>query len=396
MKSPYPLDRQLGLEHFITDTRGIGGRLRTLVEDFRVEELCREISENPNGEYLHFTLEKDNWETIRAIKAIARALKVSHKRFGFAGTKDKRAITRQRISVWKVAPGDLEKLNIKGIDLCDFKRSDERISLGEAMGNRFRVTIRNIALDRKELRETLSETAKQIKSLGMPNYFGYQRFGTVRPNTHLVGKKLVVRDLEGAVMEYLASPYEGEKKDAYEARALLQDTKDFKKALEVFPKRLNYERSMLDALIKNPRDYAGALRRLPKKLRWMLVHAYQGFLFNKILSKLIEKGMDIKGRGIPLFGYGSTFSEGMQGEIEKEVIEEEGISFKDFRIKSMPELSSEGLLRDASIDVEPVFEIAEDEVNEGMLKCAVEFSLPMGSYATVLLREFMKSDPLNY
>lgn len=402
MKSPYQLDRLIGLEHFITSTKGIDGKLRTIAEDFFVEEISNVENFSPEVknfqalEYTHFTLEKKNWNTVDAIKTIARLLGVSHKRFGYAGTKDKRALTRQRAAVWKIEPEQLADVRIKDIALSDFKKCSDRISLGDSLGNKFRITVRNLDLGEKELREIISETTNQLSKRGIPNYFGYQRFGTIRPNTHIVGKEILRGNLEGAVMAYLTNPFETEKKDAYEARKSLQETKDFREALENFPVRLNFERSMLDALAKNPRDYAGALRRLPKKLRWMLVHGYQSFLFNKILSRMIEEEISIKGKKIPLFGYKSSFGEGRQGEIEREIIEEENIALENFRIKSMPELSSEGLLRDACIETSPSFEIGGDELNEGKLKCTVEFTLPKGSYATVVLREFMKTEPLNY
>ncbi|MDI6655464.1 MAG: tRNA pseudouridine(13) synthase TruD [Candidatus Hydrothermarchaeota archaeon] len=393
MKSPYKLDQLIGLEQFVTSSRGIGGKLRTKIDDFFVAEVYN--VENPGWEYTYFTLEKKNWNTIDAIKALARSLGVSHKRFGYAGTKDKRALTRQRVAAWKIEAEQLQRVRIEGIALSDFKKCSERISLGDSLGNRFRIAIRNIDFKEKELNEILSETAKQLGERGIPNYFGYQRFGIIRPNTHIVGREIVRGNLEGAAMAYLANPFEAEKKDAYEARKLVQETKDFKKALEIFPMRLNFERSMLDALAKNPRDYAGALRRLPKKLRLMLVHGYQSYLFNKILSRMIGEEMSIKGKKIPLFGYESCFSEDMQGEIEKEIIEE-NIALENFKIKSMPELSSEGLLRDACIETSPDFEIDEDEINEGKLKCIVSFDLPRGSYATVVLREFMKTEPMSY
>ncbi len=402
MKSPYQLDRLIGLEHFITSTKGIDGKLRTIAEDFFVEEISNVENFSPEMknfqalEYTHFTLEKKNWNTVDAIKAIARATGVSHKRFGYAGTKDKRALTRQRAAVWKIEPEQLASIKIKDIALSNFKKCSDRISLGDSLGNKFRITVRNLDFGEKELSEIISETTNQLDERGIPNYFGYQRFGIIRPNTHLVGKEILKGNLEGAVMAYLANPYEAEKKDAYEARKSLQETKDFREALKNFPMRLNFERSMLDALAKNPRDCAGALRRLPKKLRWMLVHGYQSFLFNKILSRMIEEKISIEGKKIPLFGYKSSFSEGRQGEIEREIIEEENIALENFRIKSMPELSSEGLLRDACIETSPSFEIGGDELNEGKLKCTVEFTLPKGSYATVVLREFMKTEPLNY
>ncbi len=401
MKSPYELDQILGLDYFITDAPGIGGRLRTTVEDFVVNELCEdpEDSEAQEGEYTHFTLQKRNWDTHRAIKFIGKRLGVSHKRFGFAGTKDKRAVTSQRVAIWNVDQEDLERIDIRDINLSNFNRSDKRISLGDSLGNGFEIAVRGV--ENEELQASLEGTAAGLKESGVPNYFGYQRFGVVRPNTHLVGREILNGDLESAVLSYLGRPYESEREDVYEARKFVDDTKDFRKALEIFPKRLDYERSMLDALSKNPNDFAGALRRLPKKLRWMLVHAYQSHLFNMVLSLCMEEGMDVD--KIPLFGYESSFSTGRLGEIEKSVIERSGVSFDQFKIPSMPELGSRGFLRDAFIKIDPDFEITGDELSDGKkvlikfsLPTLIKFSLPTGSYATVVMREFMKTDPLNY
>jgi tRNA pseudouridine13 synthase len=393
MRSPYELDHILGMEYFISDTPGINGKLRIRVEDFIVEERF-EPCDDGEGEYVHFILEKYNWDTIRAITQLSRSLRVSLKRFGYAGTKDKRALTRQRVSAWRISEEELAKLAIPGLKLYNFTRCRERINLGDLLGNEFTITIRR--LHGENLEETLAETTAQLSQRGVPNYFGYQRFGTVRPNTHLVGKAIVQGNLEEAVMLYLARPYPGERSDAFEARKFLEETRDYRKALELFPSRLHYERNMLDSLSKNPRDFAGALRRLPKKLRRMLVHAYQSYLFNRILSRLIADGMDIKGKDIPLFGYASNFSPGRQGEIEQEVLEEEGIALENFRIKSLPELAMPGSKRRAAVKAEISYTLAQDELHSGMKKLVVRFFLPPGSYATSLLREYMKAEPLDY
>lgn len=387
MKSPYLLDARLGLEYFITDTKGTFGKLRSTPEDFFVEELQLETTVNASGDYTHFTLEKNNWDTLRAIKEIARRLKVSQKRFGFAGTKDKRAVTGQKVSVWKVGEDQLRQLKIKDIRLLNFKKSDERVSLGDLYGNRFKINVRGTVAENAELDGLLKKTVSQMERTGIPNYFGYQRFGTIRPNTHLVGKELVKGDIRGAVLAYLANPCEGEREDAYNARRDIGETGDYKTALKLFPKRLNYERSMLDALSKNENDYAGALRRLPKKLRWMLVHAYQGYLFNRVLSRTLEK--NIESVSIPLFGCETLFTPGEQGDIEMDVIEKEEINLENFDIASMPELTMEGQLRDAFIKIHPKFTVDGESYT-------CEFDLPKGSYATVALRELMKADPLNY
>jgi tRNA pseudouridine13 synthase len=390
VRSKYELDHQLGLDYFTTTSTGIGGKLRERIEDFIVDEIPKHTDLAENGEYTHFNLEKENWETISAVRAIARSLGVSYKRFGYAGNKDRRAVTTQRVAAWQVEQEQLMKVQLDGIRLCDFIKSNSRISLGDSEGNRFRITIRNPNVRGRELEDSMTAASEQIAIAGVPNYFGYQRFGTVRPNTHLVGRELVKGNLEAAVMRYLCYPYTTEREECQRARRYLEETRDFGGALRIYPHRLVFERMLLDALSKNPGDFVGALRRLPEKIRTLLVHAYQAYLFNKTLSAMIERGMNTTVRLVPLFGFNSCFSEGPQGELEKTILDDEGVSTNDFLIRPLPEVSCKGDSRASSLNVKPIIKVVSDET------VAVEFALPTGSYATTVLREFMKADPLNY
>jgi tRNA pseudouridine13 synthase len=398
MPSPFPLDAALGLEFFQSDTEGCGGLLRVLVEDFLVEEIPEPAPAGGGGEFTHCTLTKRNRDTHEALRALSRALGISQGRIGFAGTKDKKALTRQKISVWGVSPHRLESLRLEGIQISGCSPARRRIGLGEAAGNRFVIVIRGIEEGKEETERRIERTHQQLAERGLPNYFGYQRFGVARPNTHLVGRALVRGNLEEAVLQYLTHPTQREAPDAYEARRRLSEEGDFRRALKYFPQRLRYERTLLETLSHRPRDYAGALRRLPRGLSRMFVHAEQSYLFNRILSRLLEEGFSLRGRLLPLFGYKSLFSEGRQGEVERELLEEEGISLEDFRIPSLPELASRGAKRRALLDPLPDlrWEVEEDGLHPRKRLSRLEFALPMGSYATVLLREFMKTDPARY
>jgi tRNA pseudouridine13 synthase len=201
---------------------------------------------------------------------------------------------------------------------------------------------------------------------------------------------LLKGEIKGAVMSYLTDYYPGERDDAREARKELKKSQDFKAALKSFPKRLSYEKVMIDHLHNNPTDFAGAFRRLHKKLRQMFVHGYQSYIFNRILSRMIGNEIEIIGKEIPLFGYQSTFSLGSQGEIEKSVLEEENTRLGEFKIASLPELSSRGAMRMASLKTNLSWEMGK----EGSVQ--FKFFLPKGNYATMVMREFMKTDPLNY
>lgn len=408
MRSPYELDMALGLEYFVTSIPGVGGKLRYKPQDFYVEEIAppsQEAGEDGvdgeerqrKGEYVHFTLEKINWDTMSAVQALARAVNAHPRRFGYAGNKDKRAITKQRVSAHRVKEDRLRQVFLPGIELYDFKRAEKPILLGGLMGNRFRIVARLIEAENvEELKMRLCAIREELGSRGIPNYFGYQRFGVIRPNTHLVGRELVRGSIKDAVMKYLGSPYSLEKHDAREARACFDENLDYEEALRRYPDRLRYERAMLRHLSKNPRDYAGALRQLPKKLGILLVHAYQSYLFNRVLSRAIEAGIDFRGLKIPLFGYATPPGDGPLGELEKEVLEEEGITPKNFWIRSMPEYSTRGYHRDACIETEIDLTAQEDEHNPGKKAFTASFTLPRGSYATVVMREFMKTDPVNY
>ena len=396
---PPELEQELGMEVYASRTEGIGGRIKQIPEDFIVEEITPdgkilEIGnkgiENKNQEekeYVHFTLQKYNWDTMKAIKEISRRLGISHKRFGFAGTKDKRALTTQRVSLWNKKIEDLERVRIKDIKLKDFRYEDERINLGDLLGNRFTVVIRNLGYDEEIIRERISSLMNELKGQ-IPSFFGVQRFGTVRPITHLVGKEILKKNFKGAVMIYLSMEFEGEDEEVKEVRKTLRETGDFRETLKNFPKHLGYENAMLNFLVKEreKENFIGALRKLPKKLRQMFIHAYQAYIFNKSLSEYIKRGIVVE--RLPLVGYKTEID-----EITSRILNEEGISQEDFRVDSMPELSSKGEYMNCFAIVEnlEIINIGDDELNEGKKRLTIRFSLGKGNYATVFLREVMKS-----
>ena len=254
------------------------GRIRVIPEDFFVEEIwlnriC-DIDYSPlnrlrdrifptyqkEKEYLNFTLVKRNWDTIRALNYIRKKIHVSLKRFGISGMKDKRALTAQRVSLWKGRAEALTRLKLPDMVLKDFEYADERINLGTAIGNRFTITIREVSKKKEEIVETLSRFQEIATSRGFPNYYGPQRLsGNVE-----VGKAIKNGDLKLAVTLILKK-----------VQPLLENGD-----LENIPKVFWYEKNMLRHLKKYPNDYAGALRRIPKRIRRLYIHAYQSYIFN--------------------------------------------------------------------------------------------------------------------
>ena len=444
MKVP-TLEKELGMEIYATQSLGIGGRIRQLIEDFVVEELLvdgskAEVSpvetQEPvgRGRYLICVLVKRNWDTLLAVSRIARRLGISHKRIRIAGMKDTKALTAQHISLQGVAPTRVSQVKIKDINLHPLHFSDRRIFSQLLLGNQFQVVIRAISHTSSVVEQRVKNVQNELAGLGgFPNFYGHQRFGTIRPITHLVGRFLTRGDLEKATLVFLAQPSIHEHPESREAREQLRDAQDFEKALRCFPSHLRYERFMLGHLAKQPRDFVGAFRELPLKLRKLFVQAYQSFLFNKFLSERIRRGVPLNEAqigdyvlklddhglrttefmqvtapslqtvkkalneskmrvAIPLVGVKQPPSRGAQGEIEQELLETENVNPQDFHISFMPEVSASGMLRAilAPAINFSVEEVSRDSANPSKRKTRMGFTLHRGSYATVLLREFMK------
>ncbi|MFH1403832.1 MAG: tRNA pseudouridine(13) synthase TruD [Candidatus Altiarchaeota archaeon] len=389
------IEHAVGLEGYYTKSQGVGGIIKQDAGDFIVEEIDaggRIIpvegdfpGDNVPGEYTVFTLVKKNWDTVRAIKEISRRVGVSQRRLGFAGTKDKKAVTTQRVSIYKTSIEKLRDVSIKDVTLKDFGYADDSIGLGDLTGNTFTVTIRMINPEVGDPAGRINGVYGECGGV-FPNYYGIQRFGSVRPITHLVGREIIKGDLKSAVMTYLTMVFEGESAEKKNVRGRLAESEDFKAALVEYPKDLGYEKILLNHLVEKPGDYAGAIRRMPKSLQMMFVHAYQSYVFNKALSSCLEKGLNVE--SLPLVGVDTGVD-----EESARILEEDGLTTEDFRVREMPELSSRGEYRKCfeMADEFKVVESGMDELNEGFLKATLSFRLTKGCYATVFLREVMKN-----
>lgn len=439
------LEKQLGIEDFATHIHGVGGIIRQTAEDFVVEEVLVDGSKaelepklppelTGEGRYLICLLVKRNWDTLLAVRKIAKWLGISQRRVRIAGIKDKKAVTAQHISIENIRLRRLRRIQISNINIYPLRYSPNMIFPHMSFGNVFHLTIRNIRNSTSAIQERIRFIIDELRILGgVPNFFGHQRFGTIRPITHLVGKAIAKNDLKKAILLFLSKPSLYEHSQSREARQRLLKTLDFKEALNYFPRRLLYERLMLSHLAKHPKDYVGAFKRLPERLCSLFLQAYQSYLFNRFLSQRLLRKIPInepqigdyvvktdsyslptnnyvkatsenleelrkavkEGKmyvAIPLIGFKQAPSEGVQGAIEQSILKSEKITQTNFYISSMPKKSAPGELRAA---MTPIINLniekpAKDELNPNKKKLKISFTLHRGCYATVVLREFMK------
>jgi tRNA pseudouridine13 synthase len=328
--------------------------IKQLPEDFIVKEISN-LKVKDSGKYSYYKLTKIKENILDVVSKLAKKLGIKTKDIGFAGSKDKNAVTEQVISIKN------GKKEIVGLRFIGY--ADKPITLGDLKGNKFEIVVRN--LDGEEIE----------KVDFVVNYFDEQRFSK---NNVEIGKKLVKKKFENAAK-------------------LIDDKK------------------CVESLKNNPNNFIGALQRVPLRMLKFYVHAYQSWLWNETVKKYLEEKCRIikkvkysqgefvfvnskKNVSIPLIGFSDENIKNIKNkEIEKiikDIMEEEKVTYNDFIIKQIPEISMEGELRKVFVDVMDlkIDEFEEDELHLGKKKVIISFSLGKGSYATMLIRKLFQKE----
>jgi len=409
---PPELDKKLGMLVYVTKSPPIVGRIKESFEDFYVEELIdlKIVNCKLDRGYAVYLMEKKCMDTFSAVAKAAKMLEVSVADIGYAGLKDTVAITRQYITVpvekmkTLIENAEDRKLSLKFIGF-----SNRPLKPGSLVGNKFKIAI---SLEGRDELAKLVNALKELSELsGIAGFYGYQRFGVRRPNTHIVGKLIVKRMWNEAVREIVGHPYPWEPPQSYEARVLFEEGR-LQESLEKFPKTMFYEKFIVRRLLEGWPPLK-ILKALPLNLRHLYVSGYQSYLFNLALSqRLLENDLNltkilegdiVKGvrdeemvrKGLSTIymvapGVGISFDKlkGDSGRIVKSIIDEEGVKPEDFKVDELNIVCKASLrevfmkFRDLTLTVQQYS------------KPLLSFMLPQGGYATVLLRELLKQDPL--
>jgi tRNA pseudouridine13 synthase len=388
---------------------GTGGSLKETPEDFLVEELplytpCGE------GEHLYLTVEKRGLTTFDLLQQLSRALKVSEREIGYAGLKDARATTRQSVSVSGVRPEQAMALKLAGVRILSACYHRNKLRLGHLAGNRFEIRLRGV---KEDALETALDVLHVLEKVGVPNFFGEQRYGSLG-NSHLIGAAVLRRNFAEAATRIVGEPAKiGNERWRQGAEAFAAG--DLATALAALPPRMRDERRMIEAL-QAGRSAEEAVLALPRKLLRLYLSAFQSSLFDRLVAMrlgtletlwagdlawkhdngacfIVENPSAEQPRAdrfeispsAPLFGYKVTLAQGQAGLLERALLDKEQLQPESFRLTGG--LGMEGERRPLRV---PLAGAAARQEGDDLL---VSFSLPKGSYATSVLREIMKNDP---
>ena len=335
--------------------------------------------------FLACELEKFDIDHMSAIDILCKELRMSAHEIGHAGTKDKRAWTCQRVTLYNPDIELVRNFSHQGIILKNFKWAKHKLQIGSLEGNHFRLTLRDAGKDALKLLEKVRRTQY------VPNAFGQQRFGSLRKDNVAIGKLIYKKRFDDAVFALLTGYGEEESDEVKKTKRRLKLEKNIFQAKEYFPSSLIMENKILNYLVRFPKDWIGALKTLDEKTLLLMCQSVQSKIFNDILERVSEARLDSQHLEIILPGTMSKFSEGKLGRIESEVMQDHVLTFEDFYVPELALLTLKGSKRKAFSPVKNLdVRIEEDDLFPLSKKIMLEFELDSGTYATTFLEQFFE------
>jgi tRNA pseudouridine13 synthase len=387
-------------------------RYKVCPGDFVVEERVR-LHLVPTGDFAIYRVRKRGVTTLSVQTQMARALGARRADVVFPALKDKQAVAVQHGAVRAAGP---ERLDGRGFEARFLGRSPRPLSPGDIFANRFTLVLRDLVAAEAA---RIQERAAEVGQRGLPNYFDEQRFGSLIPGEEHIAKRILQRDAGGALHAYLAEPSVGDPAPVREFKTFAATHwRDWGALFEAAPRPSNF-RSVLTYLRDHPTDDPEecalhdrkALNLITRRLLSIYLSAYQSLLWNCIAGRYlggvigeVSRRVEIAGMRLPLYeelpvrldhdlaialpNHRARYADPELAAIAKKVLAEEGFVLNDLKTRILkraylPKGKRTLLLFPEEVSCSPA---EDDDRFPKRQKMVVSFTLPRGSYATLVLK----------
>jgi tRNA pseudouridine13 synthase len=387
-------------------------KLKQSPDDFRVEELT-DVVPSDRGPFALYRLEKRGWSTPDALSAVRRRWKIEPRRLSYGGLKDRHAATVQYFTIFH---GPSRNLRHHDVEVTYLGQVAHPYGSADIRANRFGIRLRQ--LEAAEI-EGAERALAEVRINGVPNYFDDQRFGSVALGGEFVARLMVLERFEEALRLGLTGPYEFDRAEQKREKALLrQHWGDWAALKESLPR--GHARSLVDYLLHYPADFRGALARLRPELRGLYLSAYQSYLWNRMLARWLREHLrsdqllsvklrlsevpmhrhldepqrkELMELSLPLPSARMRLAaDDSRAQLVHAVLSEEGLEAGQMKIRGIRELFfSKGERSALCVPAEVSSSVEEDERHPGKQSLVLQFELPRGSYATLIVKRSLQS-----
>ncbi|MCA8923166.1 MAG: tRNA pseudouridine(13) synthase TruD [Planctomycetes bacterium] len=389
-------------------------RIKARPDEFMVRELSS-WTPDEKGPVSVYSLRKKKLDTFSAIRRLASAAQVPLDAIHYVGLKDRQAVTTQLISV---AGGHRLNPNqrIPGLSVRYMGRTSAPLSSADLQGNAFRIVVRDLS---REQLERLETNLPAVVAHGMIHYFDDQRFGSLTAGQGMPGRALAKGDPEEALRDLIATPGRRDPPEEKRFKTLVRRTwGDW----EVLARKWGTRRgkSMVQHLVRKPGDYAGAWQRCPGRERAIHVFAYQSLIWNESVRRYLDALLPSEHRfatpyaggmhvwpsygpdetppplpeTFPLIDHTSQLPDPAMRAAVEQALAAEGLTVETFKIPEIPGCFFKHEERPLVVRPEGIELLGgstPDEMHPGRSKVTLEFALPPGAYATLLLKRLFGS-----
>jgi tRNA pseudouridine13 synthase len=382
-------------------------KIKQKPEDFSVKESYR-FDEVDGGRFRVYLMDKQKVSTFDAVRRIESAFGLRPNSISHCGLKDKQGRTEQIIAV-DGADVDMQETDLR---LKFLGRTDKKLSSDNITSNRFSVTVRALTHDDFP---KLNVSAAEVNRLGVVNYFDSQRFGSLKHGQGYIAKDLMRGDFEAALHNYMAVPSPLDRSEDADVKAF------YARYWGNWDKKIPYEGGkkyyrIVKSLREEPTNFVKAFLQIDSSYRAMLLFTYQSYLWNEGVRKLLQALLPreslfvmpyqagtllfhreappdvlnyLRETGFPLLAPDSVITDPKIKEAVDWVLGKEKITLNSLQIEEAPNmLFFKHELRPILVTPHKMVlgRAQRDELNRDYEKLNVAFTLPPGSYATLVVK----------